>query len=342
MKQKKNKIAASFRDPAGYMYHDHDGTLLRHITKVGVPDFAAAEDAGLHNELIRKQLLIPHTIIKPHGNVTDKTTEVVIKPEVVFPISYPFEWSFSMLKDAALTTLKIQKSALKRGLSLKDASAYNIQFVGGKPLLIDTLSFEKYESGTPWVAYGQFCRHFLAPLALMSTRDVRLSRMLGEYIDGIPLDLAVKILPKRSRLRHAFLMHLHLHARAQNAKASAHTANTKQVRSTSLLAIIDSLERSISRLQPARSRTEWMDYYDNTNYSDNAAKHKEKLIAAFAAKIPNLSSVLDIGGNDGHYSQPFADQKITTICADVDPFAVEYNYRRVRKKTRHSHAATPL
>jgi len=89
-------------------------------------------------------------------------------------ISYPYEWSFGQLKDAVLVTLAIQKRAMKAGMSLKDASAYNIQFYRGKPILVDTLSFEAYREGEPWVAYRQFCQHFLAPLALMAIRDVRL------------------------------------------------------------------------------------------------------------------------------------------------------------------------
>ncbi len=120
-------------------------------------------------------------------------------PELVSFISYPYEWSFSQLKDAALLTLKIQKRAIQHGLSLKDASAYNIQFQHGRPLLIDTLSFEIYPEGQPWVAYRQFCQHFLAPLALMAHVDVRLGQLLRLHIDGIPLDLASRLLPARTR-----------------------------------------------------------------------------------------------------------------------------------------------
>jgi hypothetical protein len=90
----------------------------------------------------------------------------------------PYEWSFSQLKHAALLTLAIQEQALQFNLSLKDSSAYNIQFVGVRPVLMDTLSFEPYVEGRPWVAYRQFCQHFLAPLAVMSKVDIRLQRLL--------------------------------------------------------------------------------------------------------------------------------------------------------------------
>src|SRR5690606_2587812 len=127
----------------------------------------------------------------------------------------PYEWSFSQLKDAALTTLEIQRRALAKGMVLKDASAYNIQFRDAKPIFIDTLSFEKYNEGEPWVAYKQFCQHFLAPLALMARTDVDLSKLMRIYIDGIPLPLASKLLSGRTKLNVRLLTHIHWHARTQ-------------------------------------------------------------------------------------------------------------------------------
>ena len=109
----------------------------------------------------------------------------LIRPEIVPFISYPHEWSFSQIKDAALCILEIQKSALEHGMTLKDGSAYDVQFYMGSPLLIDTLSFESYEEGTPWTPYRQFCQHFLAPLVLMSRVDIRLGKLYRRYIDGI-------------------------------------------------------------------------------------------------------------------------------------------------------------
>ena len=125
----------------------------------------------------------------------------IIKPDRIDFISYPYEWCFGQFKDAALTTLAIQKKAFEFGMTLKDSSAYNIQFANCKPVFIDTLSFEKYSEGQLWAAYKQFCQHFLAPLALMSYTDIRLSSLMSAYIDGIPLDLASKLLPLRSYLK---------------------------------------------------------------------------------------------------------------------------------------------
>jgi hypothetical protein len=308
-----------------------DGVLYRHITAAGMPDYNAAKKADLYDVLVRDGLLVAHREVPQLSG----TEHIVIAPEELKTISYPFEWSFSMLKDAALTTLAVQKTALTKDMTLKDATAYNVQFRGGKPVLIDTLSFESYTEGEPWVAYGQFCRHFLAPLALMAYTDVRLSQLLREYLDGVPLDLAAKLLPRRARLRPALLMHLVMHARASTAKARDYKRSGAGVRKTQLAAILDSLERTVKALTSNGGRTEWMDYYTNTNYSDQAAKTKQKLIKQFASTL-KLTTVLDLGGNDGHYSRPFAERGVDVICADVDPNAVEYNYRRVRQdKNKH-------
>lgn len=318
--------SASFRDPAGYVY-TRGNQLFRRISATGRPDFEQATANGLYKTLIEADLLVAH---RPAGAAA-KDGSIDIKPDVVPVITYPFEWSFSMLQDAALVTLRIQKLALGHDMSLKDATAYNIQFMGGKPLLIDTLSFEPYREGEPWVAYGQFCRHFLAPLALMAHADIRLQQLLREFVDGIPLDLAANLLPRKTLLRPGLTMHLRLHARSTASHSSDHAKPSANVSRRNLLAILDSLERTVSGLKLPRTKTEWGDYYDHTNYSDSAATAKAKLIQAFAKDVPKLKRVLDLGGNDGRYSRPFLAQNVDAVCADIDPLAVEANYRTVKK-----------
>ena len=186
-------LDSSFRDPSGFLFI-REGVLYRQVNRAYAENYARLMESGLYAKLVKAGLLIPHT----EANIDPPAPELAFKvicPERVPFISYPYEWSFGQLKDAALATLSIQKRALKAGMSLKDASAYNIQFYQAKPTLIDSLSFEIYQEGEPWVAYRQFCQHFLAPLALMAYRDVRLSQLLRVYIDGIPLDLASSLLP---------------------------------------------------------------------------------------------------------------------------------------------------
>lgn len=258
----------------------------------------------------------------------------ILLPEQIPFISYPYEWCFSQLKDAALLTLRLQKKALEFGLSLKDASAYNIQFLRGRPVFIDTLSLERYPENRPWVAYRQFCTHFLGPLALMSYLDPELVKLMRVEIDGIDLELASRLLPLRTRLHVGLLVHLHLHARSQRVHAggdaSAETANRGRVSKTGLIGIIESLERNIRRLVWRPTKTEWGDYYDETNYSTSADQHKVELVDQFLDEVPRPASVWDLGANTGRYSRLAAKRGIQTIAADVDHAAVEKNYLAVR------------
>ena len=186
MRRSLRRVPGSFRDPSGFMFIA-DGELLRQVNPQYREHFDHLIDSGLYQELVDAHLLIPHDEVSVE-RALETGAYKVIRPERIGFISYPYEWCFSELKDAALTTLAVQKLALARGMVLKDASAYNVQFHDGRPLLVDTLSFERYREGEPWVAYRQFCEHFLAPLALMSRVDMRLISLLRNHIDGVPLD----------------------------------------------------------------------------------------------------------------------------------------------------------
>ena len=212
-----NKISSSFRDPSGFLF-TKDGKIYRQINKTYKENYDLLVGSSLLKKLTDNGFLIPHKEVGMNLAQTEQSYKI-IQPEKIPFISYPYEWSFSMLKDAALLTLNIQKTALDHDMSLRDATAYNIQFIHGKPILIDTLSFEKFNE-KPWVAYKQFCQHFLAPLALMSYVDVELGKLLREYIDGIPLNLATKFLPFKTKIKPGLLIHLHLHASSQQKHAN--------------------------------------------------------------------------------------------------------------------------
>lgn len=316
---------SSFRDPAGFMFTDKKGRLLRQVNKTGAKDFDLLHSSGLYDALIAKGWLVPHTLHDTKG-----AHHAMIEPERVPFITYPFEWSFSQLQDAALLTLKVQKLALKHGMSLKDASAYNVQFMGYKPVFIDTLSFEAYQPGNPWKAYRQFCQHFLAPLAVMSHTDVRLSQLLRVYVDGIPLDLCARLLPRRTYARLGLAMHLHLHARMQRTNAASQKDGAKvNVPQERVEAILQSLRSTVRAQKPPKSFTEWGDYYNNTNYTSAAADAKADLLRELIKPL-KAQTVLDFGGNDGHYSRALHPLGTMTICADYDPNAVQINYNRAR------------
>jgi hypothetical protein len=320
---------SSFRDPSGFLF-TKDGTLYRQINRSYQPDFDLLTSSGLYDALVEKGYLIPHSEAAPELALTDEACKV-IEPERIPFIPYPYEWCFGQLKDAALTTLAIQKQAVESGMSLKDASAYNIQFRNGKPILIDTLSFEAYKEGEPWAAYRQFCQHFLAPLALMAYRDIRLGRLLRLYVDGIPLDLASQLLPYRTRFSFGFQIHIHLHAKLQQRHAdSAQKPRQGNVSKTGHLGLIDSLETLIKKLRWKQADTEWGEYYEATNYSDDAMKQKEDVIRELLQES-KPSEVWDLGANTGRFSRIAEEIGADVISFDLDPVAVEKNYDECRQ-----------
>jgi len=338
MMPNRSRQPASFRDPNGFLFTS-EGVLYRQINKKYSGNFDQLIQSNLYQDLIKRGWLVPHEEVKPDFPL-DSQAYKIIKPLDLGFISYPYEWSFSQLKDAALLTLKIQKRALKYGMSLKDSSAYNIQFnlETGKPVLIDTLSFEVYEEGKPWVAYRQFCQHFLAPLVLGAYKDIRLQQLLRIHLDGIPLDLASSLLPKTTYLHFGVMTHLHIHASAQQRFAGQDTDSSsvkRQMNKTAFLGLIDSLMRTVSQLSWEPKDTEWGAYYDNTNYSDESMDQKSGLVRAFIERIAP-KSVWDLGANTGRFSRIASRQEIPTISFDIDPAAVEKNYLQL-KKDNESH-----
>lgn len=338
----KNQLSASFRDPSGFLFK-LEGNLLRQINHSYALDYQHLMESGLYDKLIKIGLLIPHTESDAAPAEPDLAFKI-IQPEQILLISYPYEWPFLFLKDAALTTLRIQKIALKHGMSLKDASAYNIQIYRGRPVLIDTLSFEKYVEGKPWVAYRQFCQHFLAPLALMAHTDVRLSQLMRIYIDGIPLDLVSRLLPVRTHLNFNLLTHIHLHARAQQRYAAGTNAKIPQPSSHQMsmevvLSLIENLESTIRKLEWKPGGTEWGDYYNDTNYTDSSFKHKKEIVASWVNRV-SPKSVWDMGANDGTFSRLASGNNIPTAAFDIDPTAVEKNYRQIKSLKEEN--LTPL
>ena len=311
---------ASFRDPKGYVVH-HNNNVFRVINNSYKEEYEHCTKSGLFKKLIDDGLLL---LFEESSDLEIDSKEIfkILEQKKLNFISYPYEWSFDMLKDAALATLKIQKICIEYGASLKDASSYNIQFHEGKPVFIDTTSFEIFEE-KPWIAYRQFCEHFLGPLALMAKKDVRLSSMLVNYIDGIPLDIISSIIPKTTFTNFGLTAHLHAHAKAQK-KYEGKKIEKKKLGKMQLLGIVESLTSTIKNLKLGQ-KTEWADYYDDTNYTTEAEKNKVEIVKKYINNT-NTNTIIDFGANDGKYSK-IAAEKSFVISVDKDPIAVNNNYK---------------
>ena len=323
------KIAASFRDPSGYLFIKK-GILYRNITQSYRKHYDYAKESGLYKSLIDDELLISHSEIDDDFKTSSETYKI-LRPERISFISYPYEWCFSELKDAALLTLEIQKRAIEANMILKDASAFNVQFKNGKPIFIDTLSFEKYKEDSPWIGYRQFCQHFLAPLTLMKYKDLRLNQFLRIFIDGIPLDITSSLLPLVTMISPSTFFHIHLHAKSQKRFSNRKKSVSLRMPRRNLIALIDNLKSAVNNLRLKKQDTEWQNYYDNTNYSSDSFLKKKKIISEFL-NIIKPKNVWDLGANTGVFSRIASDIGIETISFDIDPLAVENNYLEIKKR----------
>lgn len=338
------RLKSSFRDPSGYAF-SLDGEIFRTVSTMYKKNYDYLMSSGLYAKLASCKQLIPHDEMLSSAFEAEQTGSLykILKPTLIPFISYPYEWCFSQLKDAAIATLKIELDALNFGMTLKDATAYNIQFLDGAPIFIDTLSFEIYNEGSAWVAYRQFCKHFLAPLALIAYTDYRFYNTFKTDIDGVPLDFASKLLPLKTKFKPGLLMHIHLHSKIQNKFENAVANNAKNtvtfIKKQSLVNLIENLLSTVKGIRLQKSHTQWGGYYSFTNYSDKSFEHKKTLVANFVQTVkPGI--VWDLGANNGVFSKIASSYGAHTVAFDIDFNAVESNY--LKTKTDENRLILPL
>lgn len=286
---------------------------MREIMPSYRENYAYLMEAGLHAKLVGRNMIIPHS----------KVSDWVIAPDIIPFISYPYEWCFDAYKDAALATLEIQATALDYGMVLKDASAYNIQFYKGKPILIDTTSFVSYQYGEPWIAYQQFCKHFLIPLALMSYCDARMGQLMRIFIDGIPIDLASRLLPK-FRMGIGLSTHIFGQSIAQKFISKPRKLTMSK---NALVGLVENLRKIISGLEIKKpTNNNWSQYSTNTSYTLEASRAKIRTVLEYL-NMAQPETIWDMGAGDGEYSKLGIYVGAKQIIAfDNDPHSVNKCY----------------
>lgn len=326
---------SSFRDPGGYVLEDHND-VYRIILPPYETDWRELKASNFLDKA-KASGLLPFVELNKNDwpeSIPDDAIGLLKSEKIPF-ITYPYEWCFSQLKEAALLTLDLQILALDNGFTLKDASAYNIQFIKGKATFIDLLSFERRMKDKPWEAYGQFCSHFLAPLALMSLSDERLSLLSQLWVDGIPIDLASKLLPIYSKLSPGLAIHLHMHGSmckkyAETGIKKPHKQEWTLMSARQVKDVCQSLRHCVEKLKSPRHKSEWVDYYEDTNYSQSARKSKENLLARLAGQNGG-EIAMDLGANTGEFSRIIAPFFALTIASDLDHGAVEKHWSSYRQ-----------
>ena len=317
---------SSYRDPSGFIF-EKEGILYRQVNNLFKEHFDHFIQSGCYKYLTEKKLLIPHEEIDE--NVTgDSQYFKTLRPDKIPFISYPAEWSFDMLKDAALLTLRLMKESLEFGLILKDATPYNIQWYKGQLIFIDTLSFEKYAE-KPWIAYRQFCENFLGPLLLMHYSKKPLSQLFLAWPDGIPLDITRSLLPKRSRFSFHTYLHIHLHSKI-SSKTTPGNNSPQHFPRQKLLHLISSLETLVGKLKLPASKSTWSDYYEEAALRKNYIAQKKNIINDWLGKYQDVKTLADLGANEGEFSKLASSKDIHVIAIDSDPYCINKLYSDIK------------
>lgn len=329
---------SSFRDPAGQVYRTRD-RILRSVSARGAPDYEFIRDSGLLSELVTANRLIPSEEVSPDilGPDAGDVRYVLEHPVLPF-ISYPYEWCFSALKSAALLQLDLITDALARGVTLSDASAYNVQFRGADPVFIDPLSFQRYQNGDYWAAHQQFCEQYLNPLLLTALKGVAFNGWFRGNLEGIHSDDLDRLLSWRHKLNWRVLTHVTLPVRLQSRARSAGDTRIDRVKErhlpkTSLLAMVGGLRKWIGGLEPRSSaHSVWRGYEADNSYDADAAATKAAFTQQFAAKL-KPAMLLDVGCNTGEYAEIALNAGAAeAIGIDTDPSVVDAAFQRAKSK----------
>lgn len=328
-------VAGSFRDPAGHV-HLLGGRVLRTVTDLGLPDFAAVRDTGFLDDLVADDSLVPfHPVTDAFDDPALAAAPLVLEhPRLPF-LSHPYEWSFPLMQAAALFHLRLQIRALERGIVLSDASAYNVQFVGPRPVFIDHLSFRPYAEGEYWLAHRQFCEQFLNPLLLRSVFDIPHNDWMRGSFDGIPSEHVAQILPLHRRLSLRMLTHvvapvaLERRSRGRQRADGAPAPNRRPLPRSAYLGMLRQLEGWISGLTPRRTaRTTWESYARTNTYAAPEVQAKRAFVESFV-QATQPGTLIDLGCNSGDYSELALQAGARNVIGfDIDQRALELAHAR--------------
>ena len=326
--------SGSFRDPLSRVFVGN-GEVVRAFTAIGAKDIEkvwkkpSIQNALASGELIESNLVEPSSV-----GLNEPWVTAMTHPLIPF-ISYPYEWTFSMLKDAAQLQLKLTRETLADGIGLKDATPYNVQFIGSRPQFIDAGSFEKRRKGDPWYGYRQFCEMYLYPLMMQGYLGVGFQQFLRGSVNGISPDTMRKLLPASIRHpRKGRLTHVVLHAAAQNRFADSDNnmksdAAKAGMNAQVLDATLRKLQGIVKKISLGDKKSTWSEYSERGHYIESSLDEKQKFVRDAVASAPR-KQVWDIGCNDGVFSRIAAAHADYVVAMDADPLVVDRLYNTLK------------
>lgn len=327
----------SFRDRNGRIFYEN-GKVFRGLSQKALSEWETLQKTEFFPQELAKGKLVGTEPLES-GDIHFKRSSVsnwagVLQHETIPFISYPYEWCFGMLKDAALLHLELLGAALKENMVLKDSSAFNVQWKGKNPVFIDIPSFETLGDGEPWIGYRQFCQMFLYPLMLLAYKNVDFHTWLRGDIDGISPAAMSALMGGLTRFKPGIMTHVALQARLENKHADTGKdvkSDLKKVGFNKRLieANVEGLTRLVKRLKWTASKSEWADYTNLGHYSDQALAEKKDFVGQICAS-KQRRLVWDSGCNTGVFSRIAADHADCVVAMDADHLAIERFYKTLK------------
>ena len=322
----------SFRDRDSRVFYAN-GQVFRALNERGVAEWERLAAARFFPRLVEAGRIVATERVEPEAapEAPGGPWAGLLRHETIPFVSYPYEWSFGMLRDAALLTLELVAEALKEDMILKDATPYNVQWRGATPTFIDVPSFVRLAPGEPWVGYRQFCELFLYPLLLQAYKDVPFHPWLRGHIDGITAEQMKGLMSLRDRFRPGVMTHVLLSAAIQARYAGTDRDMRKEVKDAGfhkelIQANVRKLTRLVRGLEWKRGASTWSDYATNTSYEE-ADRERKVAFVREATKAAPRGLVWDLGCNTGDYSRVAAEHAERVLAMDADHLAIERLYR---------------
>ena len=328
----------SFRDRDGRVFYI-EGEVYRGLGEAAWADWLALSQTGFFESASAQGKIVataeadlPQEVLRSLNPLWVGT----LRHERIPFVSYPYEWSFAMLRDAALLQLELLEAALREGMTLKDSSSFNIQWLGAKPVFIDVPSFQRRPQGEPWIGYLQFCQLFLYPLLLAAYKGLDFRSWLRGSIDGITPEECRRVMSTRDLLRSGVLTHVHLQAKLRQRTRDSERSVRRDLSRAGfheqlILNNVRGLRKLIRKLEPRETSSHWISYADDNSYAEEERRQKLEFVKA-AVSRSGWRLVWDLGCNTGVFTRIASRHADYSVAMDSDPMVIDRLYRDLRRE----------
>ena len=325
-----NAILRTFRDPAGSLFFEGD-RVFRSVSATQATAALGFLNSKKAREWVTRGKLIASSV------VSSEADEVLLEHPCVWFPSYPWERSPSAWVSAAELTLSLCEDLIGQGLILKDATPLNILFRGTEPVLVDVLSIERRDPGNPiWLAYAQFVRTFLLPLAAHRHLGWSLATSLHRRDGYEPADLRPYLGPLnrwREPFRSSVTLPLLLdRPGSASSRKSAVLRRSPEVATAVLRHTLRGLHRRLRPFGRGHTESAWSDYVRTADHYSETERDRKRVFVETALGRLRPGRVLDIGANTGEYSRLAASLGAEVVALDSDVAATERNWMESRER----------